>query len=97
MAQQILGSIGSYISSHSPVGLEDVSTAGCKALEQVMSRTSLRTLFGFSALTCAVVGNANTVDRVSYTKSYDVFDYIDPLIGTNDGGKKGIFTQPIRS
>lgn len=89
MAQQILDSAGSLIASYSPVSAQDVKTVGCNVLESMMSRNVLRTVFGFTALTCATVGVVNSDDGLVQKKTWDVFDYVDPLIGTMNGGTDG--------
>lgn len=89
MAQQILGMVGSFIASYSPVSAQDVKTVGCKVLESTMPRNVLRTVFGFTALTCAAVGVASIEDVVVQEKTWDIFGHVDPLIGTMDGGMGG--------
>jgi hypothetical protein len=90
MTSKILGLARGFIASYSPVSAQDVKNVACKVLESTTSRNVLRTAFGFTAWTCAVVGVANTDDDGAMQKeAWDIFGYVDPLIGTMNGGMDG--------
>lgn len=47
---------------------------------------SLLSLFTISITTAGVLANATSNDDDSHIFDYDVLQYIDPLVGSSDGG-----------
>jgi hypothetical protein len=76
------------MSSLSPVRLEDLNAAAC----QIMTRVNSRSLIALATLVCSTVNDPSTfVSEMSgggipQSTTFNVFNYVDPLIGTNNGG-----------
>lgn len=91
MAQRVLGAMGRYVLDNSPISPGGLSGTGCSML-QMMSRLKFGPLVALTTLVCTSFGDAEIgggvahVQSLGASKAYDVFDYIDPLIGTNSGG-----------
>jgi hypothetical protein len=82
-AQKVLGT-ASKMTSYSPVSFEGLKFGACNLLDQIILKAKSRSLFSIATLFCSAVG-----DGLIEKKAMDVFDYVDPLIGTIDGGMSG--------
>ena len=77
----ILGMAGfSYSSTHSSIFTVQ-TPGGSSIIQKIMYRIRLGWLPTLAVSTCVVLGNETVVN-----KTFDVFDYVDPLIGTINGG-----------
>lgn len=81
------GNLGSFISSTSRKCLETLEYLGGFILQAIgMRRISSGFLASLALSPCGVIGNPNFENESAVSQTYDVLDYIDPLIGTNNGG-----------
>jgi hypothetical protein len=81
------GDLGSIISSTSSNWLETLDYLGGFVLQAIgMRRISSGFLASLALSPCGVTGNPNFENERTVRQTYDVFEYIDPLIGTINGG-----------
>lgn len=81
------GDLGSIISSTSSNWLETLDYLGGFVLQAIgMRRISSDFLASLALSPCGVTGNPNFENERTVRQTYDVFEYIDPLIGTINGG-----------
>jgi hypothetical protein len=88
--------LGSIISSTCRKCLETFDHLGGFILQAIgMRRISSGFLASLALSPCGVIGTPSFENEGAVSQTYDVFDYIDPLIGTINGG--GIFSFKIQS
>jgi len=85
--------LGIYMPSSAHESLQSLTFYWASHFEAIMHRVKLLWLpaLALPLSTCGVLGNETVVNR-----TFDVFDYVDPLIGTiNGGGVYGFNTGTI--
>jgi hypothetical protein len=82
------GDLGSIISTTFRKCLETLGYLGGFILQAVgMRRISSGFLASLALSPCGVIGNPSFENESAVGQTHDVFDYIDPLIGTINGGR----------
>jgi hypothetical protein len=88
--------LGSIISSTSRKCLKTFDHLGGFILQAIGMRCiSFSFLASLALSPCGVIGNPSFENEGAVSQTYDVFDYIDPLIGTINGGR--VFSFKIQS
>jgi hypothetical protein len=85
---------GDFISLASRKCLESLNYLGSFIIQASMRPVKSGILASVALSSCGVVGNTTVGNERVVNQTYDVFDYIDPLIGTINGGGYYSFNIP---